>query len=86
MAKVVPNMKALESTSKVLPLKEPKELSEVGQSSCSNSPDNELTQPTLISAWLETDVPTLECDMLDKVGLSGCTELDPKDKQETRKI
>ena len=86
VAQIVPNMKALRSTSEVLPLKEQKEPSEVGQSSCSNSPKNELAWLTPIYLQLELDVPTFKHDVLDKVDLLQCTEWDPKDQQEARNI
>ena len=49
MAEIIPNMKALKCTSEVLPSKKQKELSQISQPICSNSPEKELTQLTPIS-------------------------------------
>ena len=78
MAEIVPNMKALRPTSDVLPLKEQKGLSEVGWSSCSNSPENEVTQPTPISLQLELGVAISEHTVFVKVDSWGCIKWDPK--------
>ena len=86
MAEIVPNMKAHDHAYKVLPLEQQKEPLQVSRSTCSNSPENELTQLTPISPHLELDVLTLEHDMQEKVDPSGCTKWDPKEKQEARKI
>ena len=80
-AEIAPNMKALDHACKILPAKEQKGPSKVSWSSCSNSPENELTQLTPISLH-----PALEHDVLDKVDLLGCTKWYPEDKQEVRKI
>ena len=82
-AKIVTNVKVPKCTGKVLPSMEQTEPSCIGQPTCF-SPQNEWTHLTLISPQLELDDPTSECDMLDKVDLSGCTKWDPKDQQETR--
>ena len=86
MAEMVPNKKSLNPTSKVLPLKEQKEPSQVSWPTCSNSPKKELTQPTPISLQLELGDPTSECDVLNQVDLLGCMKWDPEDQQEVRKI
>ena len=66
MAEIFPNMKDQKHTSEVLLSKEQKEPSQVGQPTCSNSPQKELTWPTPISPQLELGVPILEHDMLEK--------------------
>ena len=86
MAEIVPNMKTLESTYKVLSLKEQKEPPQVGWSSYSNSPQIKLTWLTPISLQLKQDVPTSEHDVLDKVDLLEYTKWDPEDQQEARNI
>ena len=50
------------------------------------SPEKELTQLIPISPPSGPNVPTLGHDVLNKVNLSGCTEWDPVDQQEVRKI
>ena len=44
-------------------------------------PENELTWLTPISLQLELDDHILECDVLDKVDLSGCAKWELKDQQ-----
>ena len=62
-------------------------MSQVGWTTCPNSPEKELTWPSPVSPQLELGVPTLKHDVLEKVDLTGCAiEWDPKDQQEVRKI
>ena len=86
MAEIVPDLNVFKQTGVVLLLKKQVELFKVSSSNGSNSPEKELTQPTPIFLQSGLDVPTPEQDVLKKVDLFGCAELDPMDQQEARKI
>ena len=86
MAEVCPNLKVFKLASPVLPLKEQAEWSKVSQSDGSEAPEKELTQSTPISLLLGPNVPTPGHDILEKVNLLQCTEWEPVDEQEVRKI
>ena len=80
-------MKAHDHTYEVLPLEEQKGPLQVGQSICLNSLENELILANPYISTVGTGCSDLRTWCAGESGsLMGCTEWDPQDQQEVRKI